>query len=753
MDGTLSRQGAHPQCRAVAVRQSDVGVLKIRCALYAATPHGLDDAELVFVRREGRAERAYPLRPLATDDVVVLEASIRLWDSEEPLPAPGVWGLRVRFGNGEAQVPLLAPPYGRGMWPRIMVPTPRRPLRASFSAKRGVVTLHVAEVPPYVEVDRVEVENAALRLDAHLVPERPRAAGEGQLVVRSRKKKDVTVRRPVELIDGRLHGDVHLDALPTEERENWDVYLRLDGEPELRLGAHLDEIHNKKTVFSFPYHSIDSAKRKLTVQPFYTIHNDLSVRVRPVEEGSRSDDTPAEPSKPAKVHRPLGRVAKGATALVLSFVETAGRLRRPRKGTGTGRRKIYFLVTHVFGVNGVNRTVLNLASHLAQDHDVEIISIIRARKRPFFEVDPRVKVTTLLDKVTLRETSQRGLKHRLREILDTRASWMVHEDDPGFDRYSLWLDLKLLQWMHSLEPGVLIAPRVCLNAIAARFARPGVITIGQEHLNFTYRKPLMRQIDDHYAKLNALVVLTEGDETDFRDVLGGTSTRVIRIPNALPGIPTVRADLDSKRIVAVSNYIPQKGLELLITAFDKVAREYPDWHLRVYGWGPLYGDLQRQIREARLHNHVFLMGQTDQLDDELASSSIFVLSSRREGFAIAIIEAMAVGLPVVSFDCPRGPSDIITDGVDGTLVPLGDVDALAEAIIDLIEDPEKRRIHSEAALRRARSYEIDTIGQAWRRTFDELLGSPARRGRRRLTVRGHSIVFFGSAGFAVGCRR
>lgn len=728
MDATLSRQGIRPQCRAIVVRQSDVGVLTLRCALYLEPPHGLDDAEVIFASRGGHGERAHPLRRLSTGDAAVFEAGILLWDAEKALLPPGVWSLHVRFGPDGTQVPLLPPSYGGGRWPRIMVPALDGPFRVSFSAQRRAVTLHVAKAPPYVEVDRVEVEGAALGLDAHLVPERAQTGGEGQLVVRSRGRKDMTVQLPVELVAGRLHAVVNLDELPSEDREDWDVHLRLDGEPELRLGAHLDEIHNKKTVFSFPYHSADRSGKRLTFQPFYTAHNDLSIRVRPVEADFASDGVPAEPSMPATVRRPLGRVAKVLTGLILSFVEVVGRLRRPRPSTG-GRRKVYFLVTHAFGVNGVNRTVLNLANHLAQDHEVEVISVVRARKQPFFRIDPRVKVTSLMDQVALREAPPRGLKHRLRRLLSARSSWMVHEDDPGFDRYNLWLDLKLLWWLHSLEPGVLITPRVYLNVVAARFARPGVITIGQEHLNYTSRGSVMRQMRDHYPKLDALAVLTKGDERDFRELLEGTDTRVVHIPNALPGSPTLRADLDSKRIVAVSNYIPQKGLELLIDAFDKVARRYPDWHLRMYGWGPLYGNLQRQIREARLHNHVFLMGQTDQLDDELARSSIFVLSSRREGFAIVIIEAMAVGLPVVSFDCPRGPSDIITHGLDGTLVPTGDVDAFAAAILELIENPDKRRAYGEAGLRTARSYEIDAIGQAWRRTFDEILGNPRGGGK------------------------
>lgn len=111
---------------------------------------------------------------------------------------------------------------------------------------------------------------------------------------------------------------------------------------------------------------------------------------------------------------------------------------------------------------------------------------------------------------------------------------------------------------------------------------------------------------------------------------------------------------------------------------------HPDWQVRLFGGGPTQAALQKQIRDAGLHKHVLLMGRTDHPADEMARSSIFVLSSRYEGFGMVLIEALAVGLPIVSFDCPRGPSAIITPGVDGTLVPPEDVDSLAAAIIDLI---------------------------------------------------------------------
>jgi glycosyltransferase involved in cell wall biosynthesis len=177
------------------------------------------------------------------------------------------------------------------------------------------------------------------------------------------------------------------------------------------------------------------------------------------------------------------------------------------------------------------------------------------------------------------------------------------------------------------------------------------------------------------------------------------------------------------RVLAMGRLEPQKGFDLLIDAFGRLAGDFPDWGLAILGEGSLRPELSARIIALGLSDRLQLPGVTDSAAATLRHGDLFVLSSRYEGFGLALVEAMAVGLPVIATDCPSGPAEIVHPGEDGLLVPAENVTAMAAAMAQLMADPAQRRRLGENARASARRFDLSTVTQSWERLIDACLGS------------------------------
>lgn len=221
-------------------------------------------------------------------------------------------------------------------------------------------------------------------------------------------------------------------------------------------------------------------------------------------------------------------------------------------------------------------------------------------------------------------------------------------------------------------------------------------------------------------RYDAIAVLTHEDY-ELNWSKSGLREKVHVIPNPMTGNPDVRPSaLTEKTVATVGRLSYQKNHESLIRAWAYVAERHPDWRLIIYGEGELRPQLEALIGSLGLKDSVSLPGLILNPSQKLAQSSIFAFTSRYEGFGLVLVEAAAVGVPVVSYAFRCGARDIITDGRDGFIVGLGDEKQFADRICLLIENEKLRRQTGEAALRMSLNYEPAALAQMWMNLFRQL---------------------------------
>jgi glycosyltransferase involved in cell wall biosynthesis len=386
---------------------------------------------------------------------------------------------------------------------------------------------------------------------------------------------------------------------------------------------------------------------------------------------------------------------------------------------------VRFLVGTADGRNGVVRSVFNTGAYLADRYDVEVIGLFRRRPKPVYDLPPGVRLTFLQD------LTEESSSSRVRALMSQCGSHVIERPGTAHLRgSSLLTDILLIQAIRSMRGGVLVTTRPELHAVAARFAPPGLRLIAQEHMHYFQRiDRVRRRVDRHKGRLDALVTLTARDRDDYIQRSCWPADKVHVIPNASRASILTNWPERKNVIVAAGRLTHQKGYDRLIDAFVPVARAHPDWELHIYGKGPDRRPLQKMINERGISHQARLMGWTDRLDLVLSEAAIFALSSRYEGLPLVGIEAMSKGLPMVAFDCPRGPRELVRDEQNGYLVANGDLPAFSTALERLVLDAELRGAMGKAALEDALQYQIPTVGEQWDRLLGELLrpNLPARR--------------------------
>ena len=335
---------------------------------------------------------------------------------------------------------------------------------------------------------------------------------------------------------------------------------------------------------------------------------------------------------------------------------------------------------------GTERVGTMLANGLSKaGYDIVLASVLCGDK-PFFPLDKEVKVTSLF------ETTGRNLYRTPSIIYKIR---------------------KLLR-EECIDTLIVVEAMSILFTLPATLGLP-VKHICWEHFNFNTDlgkkgRPIARHLAARYC--DSVVTLTERDKQYW---LQGTrhKSQITAIANPCPfPVQEYVKDENTKVVLAVGRLTYQKGFDLLLESWLAVSQVMPDWKLKIVGEGTDRIKLTEFIEKYELSDSVELVGNTNEVSEYYKEAEIFCLSSRFEGFGMVLIEALAFGLPIVSFDCEVGPAEIL-EGTDSILVPQSDVTLLAESLVNLMNDEEKRKIIALKSKKKAEIYQPDNILTQW----------------------------------------
>ena len=377
--------------------------------------------------------------------------------------------------------------------------------------------------------------------------------------------------------------------------------------------------------------------------------------------------------------------------------------------------KIVYCTPALYLAGGMERVMTLKANYFAEHfgYDITIVITDGKGKETFYPLSDKVKVINLdigfeelwnqpfLKKVILYLKKQRQYKKKLTACLmelrpDITISMLRRE----------------INFINSIKDGSYKIGEIHINRVHFRNFEDKDSNIVKNLFSKFWMNNLLRKL----RLLDRFVVLTESDRKAWHEL-----DNVEVISNPLSFAPMFISRHAEKRVIAVGRYCHEKGYDHLLQAWAVVQNKCTDWRLDVFGDGDR-SSYETLIDHCGIDRSRCKLNQRTQIiQQEFERSAISVCSSRFEGFGLVIIEAMACGVPVVSFDCPWGPRTIITDGEDGVLVENGNVDQLAEALLKLIADDQLRTTMGSKASVNVRRFSIEIIADQWKRLFEEIV--------------------------------
>lgn len=392
--------------------------------------------------------------------------------------------------------------------------------------------------------------------------------------------------------------------------------------------------------------------------------------------------------------------------------------------------KICFLTNSIFSYGGVERVVSVIASSLAKHNDVEVLCTVDkyTTNRDLYNLNSNVKVNINSDIKKIGEISKivSGTVRKINKktgVLNNKNMVQILQKS----YYPTQLKNNFIEYLNNKKYDVVIGVEGYYSLLLAIICKKlNCKVIGWQHNSYyayfntpnkyNYKQDVL--FESYLKNLDKYIVLTDEDRNNIRKYFEADCERIY---NPLSFTSPLKSKCTEKNVISVGRLVKdQKGFDLLINAFSKIAEKCRDWTLIIVGDGEEKNNLNDLIDRLKLNNQIRIEPFTNQIEKYYINSSIFVSSSRWEGFGLVITEAMECGVPVIAFE-NSGPKEIINkNNENGVLVPRNDINTLSSAILDLIRDEEKRKRISLESVERAKDFKIENIIKQWEKILESL---------------------------------